>query len=157
VEIRPAREEDLQKILSLLNEVTIDLHQKGINQWEHPWEKKRLLSQLSNRHLYVLLSEDDQIAGTFCLKDIHRINDIPVELNSRYLYQIALLPKYQGSNFGAEIIGFACSLVKQNEKTLYLDCWSGNEKLKAFYSSNGLTYEGDFPEDDYMISIFKYN
>jgi hypothetical protein len=42
-------------------------------------------------------------------------------------------------------------------KTLYLDCWAGNEKLKEFYFNNGFEYVGDFPEEDYFISVFKFN
>jgi ribosomal protein S18 acetylase RimI-like enzyme len=157
VQIRSAREEDLQTVLSLLNEVTLDLYQKGIYQWDYPWEEKRVLSQINNQHLYVLLTEGHQIAGTFCVSEIHKINDLPVEANSKYLSQIAVSPKLQGMKFGSKIIQFACSLAEETDKTLYLDCWAGNDKLKAFYTSNGLTYTGDFPEEDYRISIFKYN
>jgi hypothetical protein len=39
---------------------------------------------------------------------------------------------------------------------LYLDCWAGNKKLRNFYSNAGFDFIGDFPEEDYMISVFKY-
>lgn len=80
-----------------------------------------------------------------------------VDKKSKYLYQIAILPKYQGRNLGFHIIQFPCSFVKEMNKTLYLDCWAGNDKLKEFYFKNGLEYMGDIQEEDYFISIFKYN
>ncbi|MFF2796389.1 GNAT family N-acetyltransferase [Lysinibacillus xylanilyticus] len=101
-------------------------------------------------------SQIKKIIGTFCINEIDNINEFPVELNSKYLSQIAILPEFQGRNFGSSITQFACSFVKGLRKTLYLDCWAGNEKLKEFYSRNGLEYIGDFPEEDYYISIFKY-
>ncbi|WP_088012228.1 GNAT family N-acetyltransferase [Gottfriedia acidiceleris] len=40
--------------------------------------------------------------------------------------------------------------------SIYLDCWAGNDKLKQFYQNYGLKQLGDFPENDYYISIFKH-
>ncbi len=42
-----------------------------------------------------------------------------------------------------------------NTNNLYLDCWAGNKKLRNFYLESGFIYMGDYPEDDYYISIYK--
>ncbi|AVK86606.1 hypothetical protein C3943_25600 [Lysinibacillus sp. B2A1] len=92
---------------------------------------------------------DKKIIGTFCISEIEKTNEFSVEAKSKYLSQIAILPEFQGKNFGSSITQFACSFVKELKKTIYLDCWAGNEKLKEFYLRNGLEYIGDFPEEDY--------
>ncbi|MFB7155812.1 GNAT family N-acetyltransferase [Lysinibacillus sp. NPDC056232] len=156
MEIRLAKIDDLSQLLYILNEVTLNLQQKGIHQWEYPWDNNKIINQLKNNFLYVLIVEEE-IIGTFCIYDIENINEFSFDDKSKYLSQIAILPKFQGKNIGSAITKFACFLAKGLDKTLYLDCWAGNEKLKQFYSRNGLEYIGDFPEEDYFVSIFKYS
>jgi GNAT superfamily N-acetyltransferase len=154
--IRLAKLEDLQVVLYILNETTLNLQLKGIHQWGYPWDNTEIVNQIKNNHSYILLV-DGIIIGTFCINDIDHINELSVDARSKYLSQISILPKFQGKNFGSAIIDFACSYVKGLNKTLYLDCWAGNKKLKEFYSRNGLECIGNFPEESYFISIFKYN
>lgn len=153
---RLAKLDDLQQLLYILNIATLDLQQKGIHQWDYPWDNNKIVNQIKNNFSYVLIL-DKKIIGTFCISEIDKTNEFSIEVKSKYLSQIAILPEFQGKNFGSSITQFACSFVKELKKTLYLDCWAGNEKLKEFYSRNGLEYIGDFPEEDYYISIFKYS
>ncbi|WP_185903575.1 GNAT family N-acetyltransferase [Lysinibacillus sphaericus] len=156
MEIRLAKIDDFAQVVYILNEVTLNLQQKGIQQWEFPWDDNKIINQLKNDYLYVLLVEEEMI-GTFCIYDIDNINEFSLDEKGKYLSQIAILPKFQGKNIGSAITEFACFFVKELDKTLYLDCWAGNEKLKQFYSRNGLKYIGDFPEENYFVSIFKYS
>jgi GNAT superfamily N-acetyltransferase len=156
MQIRLADIEDLQEVLNILNETTLDLLQKGINQWDYPWDHTKIVNQIKNKSLYVLLV-DEKIIGTFCINNIDTINELSVNFRSKYLSQISILPEFQGKKFGSAIIDFACSFILGLNQTLYLDCWAGNEKLKEFYSSNGFECLGDFPEEEYLITIFKFN
>jgi GNAT superfamily N-acetyltransferase len=156
MQIRLAKLEDLQVVLYILNETTLDLQQKGIHQWDYPWDNTEIVSQIKNNHSYILLV-DEKIIGTFCINDINNINELSSDVRSKYLSQISILPEFQGKNFGSTIIDFACAHVKGLNKTLYLDCWAGNKKLKEFYLRNGLECIGNFQEESYFISIFKYN
>ena len=99
-----------------------------------------------------------EILGTFSLKDIDDNFDVNfIKTSSVYLYRIAILPEYQRKSIGKEIINYACGYSKNVNKPLYLDCWVGNEKLRSFYLNSGFNFCGDFSEEDYMISVFKYN
>jgi GNAT superfamily N-acetyltransferase len=153
--IRLAQIRDLQRVLFILNKTTLDLQQKGIFQWDYPCDKQKIINQIENNCSYVLL-EDDKVIGTFCISSIDHINELSVEAGSKYLSQIAILPEFQGRNFGKMIVDFSYAFAKELKKSLYLDCWAGNKKLKEFYSRNGLTYLGDFAEEDYFISVFQY-
>ncbi|WEG19260.1 GNAT family N-acetyltransferase (plasmid) [Alkalihalophilus pseudofirmus] len=154
--IRLARQNDLDRILFILNQTTLDLKQKGINQWHYPWDDNKVLNQVMNDSTYILLL-NNEIVGTFCISEIDKINELQVEPLSKYLTQIAILPELQGMNLGKRIINFAGSLVEELNKPLYLDCWAGNKKLKEFYLNNNFVFIGDYPEENYFVSIFQYN
>ncbi|MFT9598340.1 GNAT family N-acetyltransferase [Mesobacillus sp.] len=143
-----AGQEDVKDILSVLNAVSLTLLEKGINQWEYPWDEKVLLKHVG--FLYVGTVAGKVIA-TFGNKDL---NEWHVGKSGKYLFQIAILPEYQGKGFGTVITSWACQYARSLGKELYLDCWAGNQKLKQFYSENGLAYVGDFPGEDYYISVF---
>ncbi|HEX3047167.1 MAG TPA: GNAT family N-acetyltransferase, partial [Bacillota bacterium] len=80
----------------------------------------------------------------------------PIVSPSLYLYRIAISPLFQGKNIGLEIIAEVKKRSQALNKPVYLDCWAGNEKLRQFYSNAGFEYMGDFPEETYSISVFKY-
>ncbi|WP_423410222.1 GNAT family N-acetyltransferase [Heyndrickxia sp. MSNUG] len=151
-----ANADDYKKLVYVLNETALDLHNKGIKQWEYPWNENEILNQIKSSYLYTV-SVDERIIGTFGIKNIDSLSVCEIQPNSQYLYQLAILPEYQGNGYGRAIIEWACGYVREKDKALYLDCWSGNGNLKSFYQENGFHYEGDFPEEDYYISVFKMN
>lgn len=153
--IRLAEMEDIDIIVELLNKVTLQLHKKGINQWKYPWDFKEIEVDVKNKYTYVLIV-DEKIVGTFSIKDIDNFDFLSIETHSKYLYRIAILPEYHGKNLGIEIINYSCQYVRKLDKTLYLDCWAGNRKLRNFYLNAGFDFIGDFIEKDYMISVFKF-
>lgn len=146
----------LPTIVELLNKVTLNLHEKNVNQWKYPWHSEKIDMDIKNRNTYVI-TIGKLIVGTFSIKDM----DINIAFNiskpnNLYLYRIAILPEYQGRNIGFKIINYTFQISRDSRKTLYLDCWAGNAKLKDFYCKAGFDYCGDFPEAGYMVSVFKY-
>ncbi|MEB1808856.1 MAG: GNAT family N-acetyltransferase [Bacillaceae bacterium] len=154
IEIRKANLEDQTEILTIYNETTLHLLKREIKQWEYPWDAEIILKEIKKNESYVVLF-NRTFAGAFCMSPLEKLSTLTIEPEGVYLSKIAILPKYQGKNLGSEVVNFACSFAKQRNLALYLDCWAGNEKLKEFYLGNGLEYIGDFPEEDYFISIFK--
>ena len=155
-EIRLAEEDDIRIIVELLNKVTLNLHQKNINQWIYPWDFEEINIGIKNKNTYVI-AIDKLIVGTFSVKDMDMNAVLQISNpNNLYLYRIAILPEYQGKNIGFKVINYAFQISRNLRKTLYLDCWAGNIKLKNFYSKTGFHYCGDYKEEDYMISVFKY-
>lgn len=144
---------DLEIVVNLLNEVTEMLLKKGIKQWEHPWDATEIEVDINTNRLYVV-EVDGEVICSFSIKKIDQLNSLTIK-EGLYLYRIAVLPKLQGKDYGGKIIDFSICLAREKNLSLYLDCWAGNEKLKNFYSCSGLEYLGDYPEEDYMISIFK--
>ncbi len=151
-----AKHQHLEEILFVLNEATRDLLEKGLQQWDYPWNKTIIDDEILDNQAYVIIDEE-KVVGVFFIRTIEG-DDYPAIMkdNHLYLYRIAVRPDYQRRGVGQEICGAAFSIAKEANKSIYLDCWEGNEKLKKFYSDFGFVYCGDFPEDDYWISVFKF-
>lgn len=151
-----AKHQHLEGMLHVLNQATRNLLERGIQQWDYPWTKEIIEEEILNNEAYVILDEET-VVGVFFIKTIVG-NDYPTIMkdNHLYLYRVAVRPDYQGEGVGEEICGAAFSIAKEQNKTIYLDCWEGNIKLKKFYTNTGFVYCGDFPEEDYWISVFKF-
>ena len=65
--IRLATLDERDIVVDVLNKVTLDLHDKGIQQWEYPWNADKMAIDIQMNHVYVLL-KDEQIVGTFLYK-----------------------------------------------------------------------------------------
>jgi hypothetical protein len=48
MKIRLAKAEDLEQVLNVLNDVTLDLQKKGINQWSYPWNREIIENAIKN-------------------------------------------------------------------------------------------------------------
>ena len=147
---------DAMPIARLLDEVTVQLHQKGILQWEHPWDPDKIGQDILLERVWAC-RDGKELVGTFSLRPLQTA----LWLDRRakpdgqwYLYRIALRPSCQGSGLGTELIRFACCLADHAQKDLYLDCWAGNHALRRFYSSANFDTVGIFPEENYQICVF---
>ncbi len=154
IKIRLAELKDSYAITELLNKVTLHLHNKGINQWVFPWNEDIIKDDIKEKLVYVL-EVDNLVIGTFSIKDSNDVNVNIICPENKYLYRIAILPEYQGLCLGSKIIKFSLDYSRKMNKSLFLDCWAGNSKLKDFYKSEGFDLIGEIPEEGYFISVFK--
>lgn len=155
ITIEKAKEADLGKVTKILNAVTSDLISKHIYQWEYPWEEKVLKKDIQDGKIFLVLVEGHPV-GTFSLQElVNEENEFYKNVTGKYLFRIAVLPRLHGLGYGHQILEEIKEKYKSSKESIYLDCWSGNEKLKKFYINVGLKYVGDYPEKDYFISIFK--
>lgn len=75
-----------------------------------------------------------------------------------YLHGLMLEPAEQGNHFGVTFLKRVLALMKTRYQTgtIVLDCWAGNEKLRGFYRDVGFQHHGNFPENDYEISVYVF-
>ena len=151
--IEMAKEENIDEIFQLLNIVTKDLHEKGINQWTDEWKIEEIKEYILKQNIYIKrLEKNGKIIGIFSIEDNKLLlNQFP---NSLYLSKIALLPEYQKKGIGAKMIKKAIEIIHSKGKKVVLDCWNGNHKLKNYYTNLGFKYITDLPEYNYYISVF---
>jgi hypothetical protein len=95
MKIRLATSNDQQQVMNVLNKTTLGLQKKGIYQSDYPWDVNKFAREIKNNYTYVL-SLDEEIVGTFCIKDIDSLSELTFDSKSYYLSQIAILPEYQG-------------------------------------------------------------
>ncbi|MDD3192584.1 MAG: GNAT family N-acetyltransferase [Oscillospiraceae bacterium] len=154
--IRKASLEDALTITKLLDEVTLALHQKGIAQWDEPWDQALLEQEIRLGRVWAVCDGAAMI-GTFSLRPLTAAPWLSSSADPEgqwYLYRVALLPSCQGRGVGRNMVCFALDLARRAQKDLYLDCWAGNAVLRQFYSSAGFDTIGIFPEEDYEICVF---
>jgi GNAT superfamily N-acetyltransferase len=85
-----------------------------------------------------------------------------------YLHSLMLNPEFQGQGLGRVFLRQLLSILeletnardKSKEEvkgvSIVLDCWAGNDKLRAFYEAVGFKLLGLFPEEDYEIAVFAW-
>lgn len=154
VVITLARIADTSQVTSILNEVTLDLLEKGVRQWHYPWAQADIKKEIGLKNVYLVVDEG-LIVGTFSIGTRQRIETLGIKEKALYLSRIAVLPDFQGMDYGKIILNFCQELGLSNRLAVYLDCWSGNDKLKQFYRLHNCHYLGDFVEADYHVSAFQ--
>lgn len=154
-EIRRAKLEDTETIVKILDRVTQYLNSKGIYQWEYPWNAEVILKDIESKNVFIVYYEGNSV-GTFGLRKLEEEKFEVMQIGDYYIYRIALIPELQGKNLGRDIIDFACNYTAIEGFPLYLDCYYGNKNLRKFYSSAGMDYVGDYPEEDYFVSVYKH-
>ncbi len=154
IEIRKARKNEVENVENVLNEASKNLLDKGIKQWPGKWDEKYIKEEFEKSRVFAVLF-GETIAGCFFLKKMKEVDFLQVKQGDLYLYQIAFKPFFQGKGMGLEVINYCRELIKDTELSLYLDCWAGNEKLRNFYGNAGFEFLGNFPEENYFISVFR--
>lgn len=155
IQIRPALPQDLETVLDILNRATEKLLAKGLKQWTKRWEAEPTLRAIEAGKQF-LAFESGQVKAVFQLSG--KSSNPVVEAahpGDLYLSRLAVDPKWQNHGFGKRVMEQVLRYANDLGKTLYLDCWAGNYKLKTFYKECGMEQFGDFPEDDYFITVFK--
>lgn len=156
MEIKLAVLEDLDGILGILNAATKKLLDLKVDQWKYPWEAALIEEDIRERLQYTV-KDGDRIIAVFSIKDLISNPWEPENCAEQcYLYRIAVHPDAQGTGVGEAVCNWAKAYAVSRRKSVYLDCWAGNEKLKAFYIKAGFEKLGDFPEENYQISVFRY-
>jgi GNAT superfamily N-acetyltransferase len=75
-----------------------------------------------------------------------------------WLEKLMIEPREQGRGLGRVLMAGVQAYVASQRPgaTIVLDCWAGNDKLRAFYSETGFSLQGIFGEHDYEISVFAW-
>lgn len=158
-----AVEDEILEILNLLIKVQNDLHERNILQWTDEIPIYEIRHYVLEKSCYVMKKgKNGKIIGICCLTNNNSFteyfNKALQNEDILYLTKVAVLPEFQRNGIGAEIVKCAINEARNRfNKNIALDCWSGNEKLKKFYSNLGFSFVADVPEEDYTVSIFRYN
>lgn len=149
--IRQATMEDFDQISALIHASTKKLIEKHVYQWAYPYEVHQLEKQIVSGEVY-LLEENKRLIGSYSIKPVSAKFPIQIE-DGMYIYRMLIHPFYQGKNMPDFMFKHIRRAYKQHP--VVMDCWAGNEKISNFYRSHECLYLGDFPEEDYKISVYQ--
>ncbi|MGB4594476.1 MAG: GNAT family N-acetyltransferase [Anaerolineaceae bacterium] len=155
IRIRHALAQESETVLDILNRATDKLLAKGVKQWIYPWQDDAIRQGIESGEQFLAV-EAEQVVAVF--KFSRQSSNTAVEAaqpGNLYLSQLALDPLQQNQGVGKSVMEQILRYAVDMGKTLYLDCWAGNTKLKAFYQSCGLESLGDFPEENFFITVFR--
>lgn len=73
-----------------------------------------------------------------------------------YLQSFMLDPDLQGKGIGLTFFADVMQLIQPQSGVVFLDCWSGNDKLRSFYERAGCRFIAILPEEDFEVALFAY-
>lgn len=74
-----------------------------------------------------------------------------------FAHTVVIDPARQGQGWGRILLdGVRQAIAREGPAVLVLDCWAGNEQLRAFYQRAGFQLRGVFPEHEYQVAVFTW-
>ncbi|BCJ95987.1 hypothetical protein acsn021_35560 [Anaerocolumna cellulosilytica] len=165
MEITIAKKSDAADIVAVLDEVTLTLLEKEINQWAYPWYCFDIEKEIERGYQYIV-KEADKIIAVFSIKPVEQgslnkdilngIGDINVK-KSCCLYRMAVLPGNQGQNIGKAICRFVMELSKKEGLRFFLECSEQNEYLNRFFRKAGFYYLKNVSKGVESVSVYSFS
>lgn len=168
LKVRPADIEDTTYIISLSSRVQEALTATGSLQKIGPLPRHVVQASIQGGHAY-LLELNGRLIGSVLLDPLDREFPNAAEITYGewilanisdgpfwYLHALMLEPIEQGKRLGKQFLEGMLRQMREDHRTgvIVLDCWAGNENLGRFYQECGFQYRGDFPEDDFEVSVY---
>jgi ribosomal protein S18 acetylase RimI-like enzyme len=143
MDIRKAKTEDIEAVLSITKACAIDLISKGIYQWsEHYPNKKDFKNDIENCWLYVV-ENDNEIIGCISIsthmdQEYQSVKWLSKSNKNIYIHRLAVDPKNQSKGYALQLMDFAENYGKQNNyESIRLDTFSKNLRNQRFYERRG--------------------
>ena len=143
MDIRKAKTEDIEAVLSITKACAIDLISKGIYQWsEHYPNKKDFENDIENCWLYVVENENEIIGcisiSTHMDQEYQSVKWLSKSNKNIYIHRLAVDPKNQSKGYALQLMDFAENYGKQNNyESVRLDTFSKNLRNQRFYERRG--------------------
>ena len=164
--VRPAVADDVTAFVELSRRVQERLTASGSLQQFGPVSRATAAAHVTAGTALALDDAGALLGGVFVepdfapvrpdLEDVFTAIGLPPDGRPRwYLQKLMIAPERQGGGLGNLLLDGAWQLVRERGGGLLaLDCWAGNDKLRAFYSAAGFTLHGDFPADGFDVAAF---
>jgi GNAT superfamily N-acetyltransferase len=140
--IRPARLDELETVESLLVEASQWLASRGIDQWQFPPHRDRILAALRRGEVFLAEVEGRPVAtlqvDEHADPEFWTVDDTPGD--ALYVHRMAVTRKFGGAGIGGALLDWASQRAATVGKPwLRLDAWKDNPGLHRYYESQGFT------------------
>lgn len=155
--VRIARQEDVETVGRLLDEATVWVGELGHEQWPLPFPPAELAAAIDRDEVYVA-EVDAEPVGTVTI-----LSDDPVYWGERppdahYVHKLAVRRDRTGHGLGAAIVEWAdARAAASGRRFLRLDCLRDDPGIRAYYERLGFEHRGDL--DDHarglLLSLYE--
>lgn len=164
--ISKAGTEDAQAIVDLSSEVQIALTASGSLQQIGPLDLQDVQKAIAAGHCYAIKNDAGLVGCAFAkpmtpLVIAEEYGDQSLNISHHvnpwlYMHSIMLRPGLSGHGLGRVLVDgvVRCIELKHTRGTIFLDCWAGNDKLKAFYKRVAFDFVQNVPQRDYEVALF---
>jgi GNAT superfamily N-acetyltransferase len=155
LQMRSARQEDLDVILLLREHLSEWLRDKGLDQWQKAWpderEQARRIMLAIDAGATLMVCDGDRPVGTMTLHTEDRgklWSDIDGrDVPALYVSRMMVHRSYAGRDVGAEMLNWAEGRARDTRLGwIRLDAWTTNDKLHAYYQQLGFEFAGWIPK-----------
>ena len=156
MKVRLARAEDLETVVSLLEEATLWVGGLGHEQWPFPYPRTEVAGAIDREEIH-LAEVDGEVVGTITVLD-----DDPVYWGERppdahYVHKLAVRRAVAGRGIGRAIVEWADARAASAGRTfLRLDCLRDDPGIRAYYERLGFQHRGDFDDDSRGLFLSLY-
>jgi len=156
--IRHTESVDIPTVIGLSARVQEDLTRSGSLQHIGPIAPSVMEAMITRGNAYVIELED-VLVGSFFLEPLNFAQRAIWKLDALdrrfwFLSRFMLAPEYQGRHLGEQVVReVQRRTTMEPNGALILDCWAGNESLRAYYGGLGFHLHGLFDEEDYQIAV----
>ncbi|MBE0691216.1 MAG: GNAT family N-acetyltransferase [Anaerolineae bacterium] len=156
--IRHIEPADVPGVIALSARVQERLTRSGSRQQIGPITSGIMDAMIKAGNAYVIEVEN-ALAGSFFLEPVsfsQRAIWLLDTIDRRFwfLSRLMLDPDYQGRRLGEQTIReLQRRMTMEPNGALLLDCWAGNDQLRAYYANLGFQLHGIFDENNYQIAV----
>jgi GNAT superfamily N-acetyltransferase len=154
--IKPATLQEIDTVLSILDEVSDWLMSRGIDQW-HPgtFDPIRTGQRIEDGEVYLARIAHVPVA-TLTLQWDDRLVWGETHSDARYVHRLAVRRAYGGKGVGRTLLKWAEEeTVRSGREFLRLDCMKENDALHSYYTAAGFTYVRDVSGKSWSASLFE--
>ena len=155
--IVPAREEDVDLVIEILNEPAEWLQSKGFST---RWSKAQLvrdkfLMQIRQNEVF-LAKLGEETVGTVTLQWSDNVFWDGASQDAGYAHKFTVRRSYAGRRIGESMLHWAASQAsKAGKKYLRLDCLADNNKVRVYYERAGFDHKGDTHPLGWRASLYE--
>lgn len=148
--IRQARLADTGVIMGLISEAATWLAGKGLDQWQGPSGRRRLLVKrdIEFGSVFVVIRLG-RVVGTITIDDLPDADfwrDDDQVHTAHYIHRMAVARSESGKGLGVALLDWAAARARRHDKVfLRLDAWSSNELLHQYYKGLGFVMLRNIP------------
>ena len=156
LEVRGARAQDLDAVVTMLEEAARWMVSRKIEGWTPDgFSRDRIADLIESGEMYLAVFDGEPV-GTFALQWSDRETWGNVPDDAGYVHGLAIRRDFAGMGLGRELLGRAEHMVSRSNRTyLRLDCVADNGALNEYYRRAGFGYRGRTVVRGLAVSLYE--